>query len=160
MVLILQAIGEPPGPERRRAREQRACVTVCAAGEAGDRVGETLGVLNACRAHRGKIAILRLVRALVVQHARYQLWDHEIQVGVALPMRMCGHVHRHACEPRREIGAVIKVVAAREILIGFAVARMLRDDQPRHGFQHFARAQQRTLFDPFARGRALACSIP
>jgi len=70
-----------------------------------------------------------------------------------------GHVHRHAVDRRGEVGPVVEVEAAQEILVGFAVAAVLGDDEPRHHFQHLARAQQRTALE-FLRGHgALARRI-
>jgi hypothetical protein len=41
------------------------------------------------------------------------------------------HVDRHVDDRDRQIGAVVEIVAAQEILVGFALARVLRDDQTR-----------------------------
>jgi len=50
-------------------------------------------------------------------------------------------IARHAAELGGEIGAVVEVEAAQEILVGLAVAGMLRDDQARHHFERLAGAQ-------------------
>ena len=56
---------------------------------------------------------------------------------------MGAHVDRHVVDSDREIGAVVEIVAAQEILVGFALAGVLGHDQPGHGFQHFARPRHR-----------------
>ena len=55
------------------------------------------------------------------------------------------HVQRHAVEERREVGAVVQVEPAHEILIGLTAAGMLRDDQPGDGLQHLAGTEERAL---------------
>ena len=50
----------------------------------------------------------------------------------------------------RQIGAVVEIVAAQKILVGFALAGVLGHDQAGHGFQHFARPRHRTRVELFA----------
>jgi hypothetical protein len=64
--------------------------------------------------------------------------NEEIDVGIALAVTMRGHVDRHAVDRDGEIGAVVEVEAAQEILVGFALAAVLRDDQARDSFKEFA----------------------
>ena len=64
------------------------------------------------------------------------LGHQEVQVGITLSVRMRAHVDRHVVDEDRQIGAVVEIVAAEEILVGFALAAVLRDDQPGHGFQY------------------------
>ena len=52
------------------------------------------------------------------------------------------HVDGHAVDPDREIGAVVEVEAAQEILVGFALAGMLGDDQAGHDLQRLAGPQE------------------
>jgi hypothetical protein len=59
-------------------------------------------------------------------------------------MAMRGQVHRHAVDVGGEVGAVIEVEAAQEILVGLALAGVLGGHQPRHGFHDVAGTQQRT----------------
>ncbi|MPM96483.1 hypothetical protein SDC9_143646 [bioreactor metagenome] len=51
------------------------------------------------------------------------------------------HVDRHAADRGGEIGTVIEVEAAQEVLVGLAVAGMLRHDQAGHHLQRLAGAQ-------------------
>ena len=48
------------------------------------------------------------------------------------------HVDGHAVDGDGEIGAVVEIEAAQKILVGFALAGMLGDDQAGHGFQRLA----------------------
>ena len=59
-------------------------------------------------------------------------------------MPVGGHVHRHAVHRRIEIGAVIQIETAQEVLIGLAAARMLGGDQPGHRFHYLPGSQNRT----------------
>ena len=53
------------------------------------------------------------------------------------------HVDRHAVDLDGEIGAVVEIEAAQEILVGFAFAGMLGDDQAGHDLQRLAGARER-----------------
>ena len=88
-----------------------------------------------------KVAFIGKVRAFFVVDAFDQLGDKPVQIAVALPMRMRGHVHGHAVYEAGEIGAVVQVKAAQEILIGLAIAAVLRDDHAWHKLQHLRRPQ-------------------
>jgi hypothetical protein len=74
-------------------------------------------------------------------------------------VRVRGLVDRHAVNEGREVGAVVEVVAAQQILIRLAFAAMQGDDQPRDGFEHLAGTILRHLLQllvgdhAFARGR-------
>ncbi len=147
---VFKPVDDSPRAHLRRTCEQRALVAILAAGQAGDCRGQLLGVTDARRADGCKVAVFRKVRPLVVLHARNQFGNQEIQVGVALAVRVGRHVDRHARDPRCEIGAVIEVVAAQEILVRLAVAGMLGNDHAGHGFENFARAEVRACFDLLA----------
>ena len=108
--------------ERQRAGRDGAEVTVLAAGERENR-RQPVEVAELGGAGGGKIAELRVVRALVVGDALDQLRDHEVEVHVALAVPVRRHVDRHAFHARQEVGAVVEVEAAQEILVRLAVAR-------------------------------------
>ena len=88
------------------------------------------------RADRGEVAFVGEVGALAHVHRADQFGDQEIEIGIALAVRVRAHVDRHVVDVDREIGAVVEIVAAQEILVGFALAGVLRDDQAGHGFEH------------------------
>ena len=52
-------------------------------------------------------------------------------------------VQRHVVDQRREVGAMVQVEAAQEILIGLAAARMLDGNHSRHRLEQLRHAQQR-----------------
>ena len=66
----------------------------------------------------------------------------KVDIGVALPVAMGRHVDGHAVDPDGEIGAVVKVEAAQEILVGLALSGMLGDDQAGHDLQRLAGPQE------------------
>jgi len=47
-------------------------------------------------------------------------------------VRVRAHIDGHAVDVNGEVSAVVEVEAAQEVLIGFALATVLRNDQPRH----------------------------
>src|SRR5579885_1356985 len=75
-----------------------------------------------------EVAELDEVRALVEVDRVEGLGDEDVRVGVALAVGVGRQVHGTAVEEHREVGAVIGVEAAHEVLRGLAPALMLRDD--------------------------------
>ena len=60
---------------------------------------------------------------------------------------MAREIDGNAVDRSGEIGAVIEVEAAQEVLVRLPVAAVLRDDQARHGLEDLAGAIERALFD-------------
>jgi hypothetical protein len=56
-------------------------------------------------------------------------------------------------------GAVIEIEAAQEILVGLALAAVLRGDQSRHELEHFAHSGSWLLLDLFPGDNPLRCRI-
>ena len=79
-----------------------------------------------------------------------------VQIRIALAMGMGAHIDRHVVDPDRHVGAVIEIVAAQKILVGFALAAVLGHDQAGHRFQYFPRTRHRTRVEFFAGHRHLA----
>ena len=71
-------------------------------------------------------------------------------------MRVRRHVDRRAGHGHREVAAVIEVESAQEVLVGFALAAVLRDDHARHGLEHFALPHDRPDVELPRGDRALA----
>jgi hypothetical protein len=72
---------------------------------------------------------------------------------------MRAHVHRHVVDDGREVGAVVEVETAQEVLVGLARPGMLDGDQAGHGFQQLGHAQQGSHGQVGATDRALAGRI-
>jgi hypothetical protein len=69
------------------------------------------------------------------------------------------HVDRHALDRDGEIGAVVEIEAAQEVLIGLSLAAVPRDDQARRGFEQFARPGRRIGGDPLRRDLLLLAAM-
>jgi hypothetical protein len=67
----------------------------------------------------------------------------DVQVQIALAVPVAGQVQRHAVQRGGQVGAVVQVEAAQEVLVGLARARVLGGGQARHGLDQLARTQQR-----------------
>jgi hypothetical protein len=65
-------------------------------------------------------------------------------------MRVSAHVDRHAVDRDSQISAVIEIEAAQKILVGLAVAAVLRDDQAGYDFERLSGAGKRTRIDLIA----------
>jgi hypothetical protein len=147
------------GRQGRRTGQHHAAIAVVPARQVQKPVVQSILVLDACRAHGREVAVLGEIRPLAVLDLVDQLGNEEIQVGVALAMRVGRHVDRQALHPGGEVGAVVEVVAAQEVLVGLAVAGMLRDDEARHRLKHLAGTQQRQVGQPLAADGALRGGI-
>ena len=66
------------------------------------------------------------------------------------------HIDRHTLDACRKVSAVVQIKPAQEVLIGLAVATVLRHHQTWHDFQYFTGAQDRHVFNLRPRHRAFA----
>ena len=145
-----------PLPTSRRRRDQHAPEGVVAAADANDRTGERVRVVDVGGARGGEVAVLGEVRALRELDAARELGDEEVEIGIAVAVAVRRHVHRHASDRRREVGAVIEVEAAQVVLVGLALAAVLADDDARDGFEDFAGPHDRPRVELPRGDRALA----
>ena len=111
------------------------------------------------RAGRGEVALVGEVRPLADADRADQFGNEEVQVRIALAVAMGAHVDRHAVDRDGEIGAVVEVEAAQEILVRFAFAAVLGDDQAGRRFQHFAGARGGLCGDTRAGAGLLAGAV-
>ncbi len=96
------------------------------------------------RAGGGEVALVGEVRALGHLDLLDHLRNDEVGVGEALSVGVRDHVHRDAVDRNREVGAVVGVEAAQEILVGLAAARVLYDHQPGSDAQDVLHAADRS----------------
>src|SRR5262249_33608552 len=82
--------------------------------------------------------------------------DDGVHVRVSLAVRVRGEVERHVVEEDREVGPVIEVEAAQEVLVGLPTASMLRDDDAGNGLEELTAARDRAIGELGPAGRALA----
>ena len=113
-------------------------------------------VVHVRRSGRREIAQLGEVRSLRILDAGDELRDQEVEIGIALAVRVGDHVHRRAIDRHGEIAAVIEVEAAQEILVGLPLAAMLRDDHARDRLEHLCLAHERADVELPRRDRPLA----
>ena len=142
--------------ELRRGRQQHAAEIVRAHLEPHDRTIERRGVVDVPGAGGGKVPLLGIVRTLRVLDARHQFRNQEVDVGVALAVRVRRHVHRSAGDGHGEVAAMIEIEPAQEILIGFSLSAVLGDDHAGDGLEDLALAHERPHLELFARDGALA----
>jgi len=101
-------------------------------------VRQCVHVIDLDRPGRVEVAEIGEIGALAVMQGSDQFRDHEIEIGITLAMPMGAHVDWHVLERDIDIGAVIEVEAAQEILVGLALPAVLGGDQSRHHLEHFA----------------------
>lgn len=100
--------------------------------------------LDAQRAGGGEVAEVGEVGALVELQAVDGLRNQKVDVGVSLPVAVRGHVDGHVVDEQREVGAVIGVEAADQVLHGLAAALMLVHHQAGNVVQNLLRRGVRT----------------
>ena len=140
-------------------RYQAAAVAPAPAGEGGHAPRQAVHQADAGGAGGGEVALFGGVGALPVADPVDQLGDQPVEVAVALAVGMARHVHRHAVDEGGEVGAVVQVEAAQEVLVRLTVAAVLGDDHPRHELQHLGLAQDRAALDQLGVHHALAGGI-
>jgi hypothetical protein len=62
-------------------------------------------------------------------------------------VRVRRQVKRHTVEENREVRAVVEIEATQKILVSFAAAGMLSDDDTGNRLQNFSRTKNRTILD-------------
>jgi hypothetical protein len=128
---------------RARVAERKPPKAILSCGHARERPIEAGEEMKLRAAGAPEISDLRVVHAELVIHEVDELRNEEIEIGVALPVAMRREIERHSVQPRLEVGSVVEVEAAHEVLVRLAVARMLRHDHPRHRLQQLAFARDR-----------------
>ena len=106
-------------------------------------------------AGRREVAELDEVRPLVDVHLLERLRDQEVQVRIALAVGVRAEVHGQPVDEERDVGAVVGVEPAQEVLLGFPAARVLADDEPRHEAQDVGGAPLRPQLEVAARDEEL-----
>src|SRR5207244_1669436 len=159
VVKQLEAIEELSPAEVKRAREEDAAIGGAPTAKLDHALGERLRVVDVGGAGGGEITFRREVRTLVVLDALDELGDEEVEVGVALAVRVRSEVDRDALDRREEVGSVVEVEPAQEVLVRLSCAAVLGDDESRHELQNLARPEDGSLLDELARDLACACGV-
>ena len=141
--------------QRKRRCDQRAKIVVAARAEVQQGLVQGVPVHDVGGPGRGEIAAVGEVRSLVVVDALHEFGDQEVDVAIALAVGIGRHVDRDAVDARCEVGAVIEVETAQEVLIGLALAGVLGDDHARNRLEHFAGTQDRNVLQQCAEDHSL-----
>jgi hypothetical protein len=87
----------------------------------------------------GEVAELDDVGPLEHFDPRHRLRDEEVEIGVALAMRVRAEIHGEAIDGERDVRAVVRVESAEQVLLGLAAPLVLADDQAGHEAEHVGR---------------------
>ncbi len=92
-----------------------------------------------------KIPGIGVIRPFAVVDVVDQFRDNAVQVQVALPVSMAGHVHRYAVHHHRKVGAVIQIKAAQIKLVGLARAAVLGRQRTGYDFNQLTGSRQGSI---------------
>jgi len=136
-VLKFQGTQQIPIVQRGRTRGKQPLKTPRSSGERY-LILNRVDVSDVDGADRGEVPFGRIVRAFGVVNIGCKFRNQEVQIRVALAMRMRGLVYRNLVNKRGEIGAVVQVVAAQQKLVGFPLSAVYGDDEARNGLEQLA----------------------
>ena len=139
-----------------RAHAENSLIAEAADGHFRDVLVDAVDQADVEIAGRGEVALVGKIRSLANLDRIDRFRHQPVQIRIALAMGMGAHIDRHVVDPDRHVGAVIEIIAAQKILVGFALAAVLRHDQAGHRLQYFPRARHRTRVEFFAGHRHLA----
>ena len=143
-MLDLGGIDQVAVADPRIVRQHSAAIAELAAFHRCQPARQHVVILKIERARRAEIAHIGVIWSFLVSDLLHQFGDQEIQVGIALAVRVAGHVDGNVVHAHRQVGAVVEIEAAQEILVGLSAAGMLGDDHAGNFLDHFAGAKQRT----------------
>src|SRR5258708_2770141 len=78
----------------------------------GRLIGDLIEITDVNRPDGGEVTLIGEIGTFGVAQIRRELRNEEIQVRVALPMRMRPHIDRHAVDEGREVSAMIEIETA------------------------------------------------
>ena len=144
VLLVLERDQQVAGTDAGRGHAQEAAVVVGASAEADKRPVKDVEVVDVSRSCRGKVAVLRVVRAFAKLHAAHELRDEKVRIRVALRMGMRRHVDGNAGNGLPEVEAVVEVEPTQVVLVGLALTAVLADDHAWNRFQDLGSPVGRT----------------
>ena len=131
-------VGSSPRSARDEAHE-----AILSERETREILPQSIELPKLRRTRGGEITHLREERTFVVVDLTHHFGNQEIEVGIALPVRVGAQVHGHAVDVDGKIRPMIEIEAAQEILVRRAAAGMLRDHDARNYLEQFAPTQKR-----------------
>ena len=123
-----------------RPGDQRARVAVFAKSHLIEGLRQAIDITDAHGTGGGEVAILGVVGSLAVFDRVDQFGNQSVEIVIALTVRVRTQVVRHAIDECGEVGAMVEIESAQEILVRLAVATVLGRDQAGHHLEHFSRA--------------------
>ena len=148
-VVLLDRQQRLDGVARGREEREIALRVEGAAGRLHDVLVDHVQRDEVDRAGGGKVAVLDVVGPLERLH-RLHLRDQEVEVGVTLAVGVAAEVDGQIVDEQRDVGAVIGVEAAQEVLLGLAAALVLADDEARDQPQDLGGPSRREQLDVIA----------
>lgn len=136
---------------------EEALIAEAPGGQFGDRFRYAVDQADVNIASRAEVALVRIIGAFSNIERVDGLRHQPVEVSIPLAVRVGAHVDRHVVDPDRHVGAVVQVVSAQEVLVGFAFAAVLGHDKSGHCFQDFAGPRNRTPVKVLSGDHHLAC---
>ena len=90
-----------------------------------------------------KVSEVGAVGPFAVIDAVDDLGDQSVDIQITLTMPVAAEVQRYVVQQSGEVGAVVQIKAAQEVLVGLAAAGVLSGDEARNHFQQLGHPQQR-----------------
>ena len=156
IVIRFSAVKQIARAQLARDAENKPRKLVHAAVDLDEVLGQRLVEHHLGISRRAIVADFGVIRAFLGIHPLHKLRDDGVHVRVALAMRVRRQVQRHAVDENGEVRAVVEIEAAQKILVGFAAAGVLRDDQAGKRLQNLSRAKKRTILEFLCAYRYLA----
>jgi hypothetical protein len=104
----------------------------------------------------GEVSDVGEIRSLAHFQSADRFRNQEIQVGVALTVRVGGQIDRQVVPEYGHVGAVVEIVAAQIVLVGLAGAGVLHDGEAGCRFEDFRTICDRPSIEVLARDGHLA----
>src|ERR1700723_2029975 len=116
-----------PVAECIRTSDENTLEVECSDGGA-QLIRHRVAIADVQGTNRAEVADARVVRPLRIRDLIRKLRDNEVEIRIALAMRMSRLIDGHVVDKGRKIRPVIKVVAAQQELVRFALSAMQRHD--------------------------------
>ena len=139
-----------PVADLGRAHAEQAFVTEGADGHFRDVFVTPVDQADMEIARGAEITFVGEIRSFANGDRVNRFRHQPVQVRISLPMGMGAQIDRHVVDPDRHVGAVVEIVAAQKILVGFALSAVLRHDRGREPASRTSPGR--------VTGRALSCS--
>ncbi len=159
IVIRFSAVQQTARAKLLRCAENGPPIAIHAAFHLEEVLWQRLEKFQMGRSCRAIVADIGVIRTFLVIHPLHKLRDDGVHVRVSLAVRVRRQVERHIVDEDGEICAVVEIESAKKILVGFAAAGVLRDDDAGNRLQNFSRSKNRTILDFLCAHRSLGGGI-